>query len=98
MAKMTKRALAALTEDAKNRSWRTALQGLAIDVGVAIVIVLAPALAGAEAWGDFKWAILGFSVFKSAAQAVLSFVMRRWLDPSGLPTPLPPKPQPEPAE
>jgi hypothetical protein len=98
MAKMTKRALAALTEDAKNRSWRTALQGLAIDVLVGVVLVIGAAFAGANGWSDFQWAILGFSVAKSAVQAAVAFVMRRFLDLSSIPTPLPPSPQPEPAE
>lgn len=98
MAPMTKRALAALTEDAKNRSWRTALQGLAIDVLVGITLVILSAFATANGWSDFQWAILGFSVAKSAVQAAAAFIMRRFVDTSRIPTPLPPDPQPQPAE
>lgn len=98
MAKMTKKALTALTQDAQNRSLRSLLQGLTIDVCVAIVLAVGSAFATANGWSDFQWALLGFSVVKSVVQACVAFVMRRFIDPSSIPTPLPPKPQPEPAD
>lgn len=85
-----------LVADAQNRAWRTLLQGLAIDVAVGVALAVTAFLATANDWGDMEWALLGFSVAKSAAQAIAAYVMRRWLDPSRFPTPLPPTAQ-EPA-
>jgi len=93
----SKKQLAALTEDAKNRALRTAMVGLAIDVLVGATLAVTSAFATANGWSDFQWALLGFSVAKSAVQAVGSFIMRRFLDLSSVPTPLPPAPQPMPA-
>lgn len=87
-----------LKRDATNRGFRAFLTGLGIDVGVGIALVLTTFFGGANAWGDVEWSILGFSLFKSCAQAVGAFVLRRWLDPSKIPTPLPPDPVPEPAD
>lgn len=78
------------TADAKNRSVRTFLTGLAIDVGVGVALVLTTFFVEANAWGDLEWALLAFSLFKSAAQAVGAYILRQFLDPSKLPTPLPP--------
>lgn len=86
----------ALKADASNRSVRTFLQGLGIDVAVGIALVLATTVTGWTSWGDVQWAILSFSIFKSVLQAVAAYVMRRWLDKSKIPTPLPPAPVPEP--
>jgi amino acid transporter len=87
-----------LTADAQNRSWRTLLTGLAIDVTVAVALVLATTLATANEWGDLEWLIIAFSLFKSVLQAVCAYVLRRFLDPSSFPTPLPPAPVAEPAD
>lgn len=85
-----------LQADAKNRAWRTFLQGMAIDVAVGIALVLGTTFASADGWGDLEWTILSFSVAKSFVQSATSFVMRRFLDPSKLPTPLPPSDPGEP--
>lgn len=87
-----------LTKDAKNRSVRTFFTGLGIDVLVGVVLVLVAFFGTANGWGDLEWAILGFSVLKSVVQAGGAFVLRRFLDPSGFPTPLPPAPVPQPAD
>lgn len=87
-----------LKADASNRSIRTFLQGIGIDIAVAIALVLGTTIVGWENWGDVQWAVLSFTVAKSVVQAVAAYVMRLWLDPSRLPTPLPPDPVPEPAE
>lgn len=96
MARRT--AMARLVADAKNRSWRTALQGLAIDVGVAVVLVLSTTFASANDWGAIEWALLSFSVAKSVLQAIAAYVMRRYLDKSRVPTPLPPDDPGRPAD
>lgn len=95
MSVVSKRQLKA---DASNRSLRTFLQGLGIDIAVGIALVLAATVAGWSSWGDVQWAILSFSLAKSVVQAVAAYVMRMWLDKSGIPTPLPPDPVPEPAD
>lgn len=88
----------ALLPDAKNRSLRTFLTGLAIDVATGIALVLLTYFADKNSWGTIEWAILSFSVFKSVVQALAAFILRRFLDPSKFPTPLPPDPQVEPAK
>ena len=95
---MAVRSRTQLRRDATNRSVRSFLTGLAIDVAVGVALVLLTYFNKANAWGDIEWAILGFSLFKSVIQAVGAFVLRMWVDSSKLPTPLPPDPVPEPAE
>lgn len=80
----------ALEQDAKNRSVRTFFQGLGIDVAVGVALVLSVAFVGKNSWGDVEWIVLSFSVFKSVVQAVAAYIMRKWLDKSGFPTPTPP--------
>ena len=76
-----------LTTDAQNRAFRTFLQGIAVDVLAAVSLAAYTLLTSTDA---FSWALLGALVAKSAAIAVASFVMRRFVDASGIPTPLPP--------
>jgi hypothetical protein len=87
-----------LATDASNRALRSLLQGLAIDVAVGVALALTAYFATRNNWGDMEWALLGFSVAKSAVQAVCAYIMRRWLDPSRIPTPLPPAPVAPPAQ
>lgn len=79
-----------LTTDARNRSLRTFLTGLGIDVLVGVVLVLVTTFGTANAWGDLEWTILSFSLGKSVVQAGGAFILRRFLDASRVPTPLPP--------
>lgn len=85
-----------LKRDASNRGVRTFLQGVGIDVAVGLALVLGTFFLDKNSWGEVEWTILSFSLSKSAVQAVAAYVMRRWLDPSRFPTPLPPSPVPEP--
>lgn len=87
----------ALNQDASNRALRTFLTGMFIDVCVGLVLAVSSAFAGANGWSDFQWAILAFSLVKSVVQSAASYVLRRYIDPSRIPTPLPPTPQPAPA-
>jgi hypothetical protein len=72
-----------LKADAKNRAWRTTLQGLAIDVAVAVALVLVTLLAPVGGWGEIQWAVLGFTLFKTVLMAVAAFIMRRFVDKPG---------------
>lgn len=85
-----------LTNDARNRALRTFIQGLAADVIAAVVLLVLPVFSNATGWQDIDWKVLGFLLAKTVAVTALSFVMRQYLDPSGLPTPLPPSDPGEP--
>lgn len=87
-----------LKRDAGNRAARAFLIGLGIDVLVGVVLVLATYFNNANAWGDVEWGVLGLLLVKSALQAVGSFIARRFIDPSGIPMPLPPADPGEPAD
>ncbi len=67
---------------AKNRSWRTFVQGFGIDLGFALLSVLA------LAFGDFNfldgaaWATLGVLVLKTIIQTAISYVARLKITPN----------------
>lgn len=77
-----------LANDARNRALRTFLQGLAIDLAVAIA---AFALANVDSITDKQGLILAATTLgKTVVTTIAAYVMRRYLDGSSLPTPLPP--------
>jgi hypothetical protein len=78
-----------LEADANNRALRTFLQGLGIDVAVGVAALV---LSGAvDAISDTAGLIaFGVAVGKTVATSMAAYVMRRWLDRSSFPTPLPP--------
>ena len=80
----------ALKADAKNRAWRTLLQGLAADVLVALAAVLLAWLPDADITSREAWTVVGVTLAKTALTTVASWVMRAKLDGSSVPTPLPP--------
>lgn len=81
------RELAALKTDAGNRAVRTFWQGLAIDVGVGVAVL---AYSVASDPSPLAWAAVGASFARTIVQSGASYVMRRFLDRSRVPTPLPP--------
>lgn len=85
----------ALAADAKNRALRTAVQGLAIDLGVAVLLVIGTALSTAKSWGDIQWSLIALTLAKTVVQTIVSFAMRRYSTKENALTP--PAPQPEPA-
>jgi hypothetical protein len=87
-----------LQADAQNRAWRTFLVSLIIDVGVAITLLLVTTFQDANSWGEIEWTILGFSLAKTVVASAGSFILRRYVDASRIPTPLPPSPVPQPAD
>ena len=83
-----------LNADAKNRAVRTFLQGLAIDLGVAVAALI---LANVDTITNREGLTLfGITLAKTVVTTVASYVMRRFVDGSPVPTPLPPAPVPEP--
>jgi len=79
-----------LAADARNRALRTFLVGLVIDLTVAVALVLVTALADIGSWGEVQWSLLSFTVAKTLVSTGCSYLLRRFVDPSGIPTPLPP--------
>lgn len=80
----------ALKVDAKNRAWRTLLQGLATDVLVASAAALLAWLPDADITSGEAWTVIGLTLAKTALTTAASWVMRAKLDPSRVRTPLPP--------
>lgn len=77
-----------LANDARNRALRTFVQGLAIDLAVAVAAFV---LANADSITDKQGLILAATALgKTLVTTVAAYVMRRFLDGSSLPTPLPP--------
>lgn len=66
--------------DARNRAFRTFVQGLLIDVGTAVTAALAASLTDVQ-WTKAFWVTLGFMVGKTALQAAVSYVARKVLPP-----------------
>lgn len=62
--------------DAANRGWRTLVQGVAIDVAIAVAAVLLLWLPDADLSSREAWLVLGTSVAKSVLTAIASYVMR----------------------
>lgn len=67
--------------DAKSRAVRTFLQGIGIDVAVAIAAGLLLWLPDADLSSREAWIVLGTSVAKSVLTAVASYVMRLKVTP-----------------
>ncbi|WP_433078832.1 hypothetical protein ACQP1P_38480 [Dactylosporangium sp. CA-052675] len=67
--------------DAVNRAWRTLVQGLALDVVVAIVAVLATNVGDAQ-WTKEYWLGIAALLGKSVVTAIVSYFARKYLPPS----------------
>jgi len=70
------------SHDARNRAWRTFLQGLAIDVMVALWGLVA-SLAGGIEWNRAFWVALAVLAGKTVVQTVVSYLARHAFPPSG---------------
>lgn len=84
----------ALVADARNRALRVFLVGLGIDLAVAIALVLQ----AASQHDAFDGRLLGLSLLRTVVQTTSAYVLRRFVDPSRLPTPLPPSDPGRPTE
>lgn len=70
----------AVNEDAKDRAWRTFLQGLGIDVAIAVTVVLALAFTDIQ-WTAEYWFALGGSLGRTVLQSGVAYVMRVFVKP-----------------
>lgn len=69
--------------DAKNRAWRTFVQGLGIDLAVALVLAVGPELVGADfAWTRGYWTAVGLLAAKTVVHTVVSYVARKVVPPA----------------
>lgn len=66
--------------DARNRSFRTLVQGFALDVATALILVLALAFTTIE-WTPEYWIALGLTAAKSVLQAGVAYFMRILVKP-----------------
>lgn len=69
--------------DARNRAFRTWVQGLALDVAAGACVALAAAVAGGIDWTHTYWVALGLAVAKSTVQAAVSYLARKFVPPAG---------------
>lgn len=70
------------TVDARNRAWRTFVQGLAVDVLLSAAAALTLALSAPElTWSKPYWIGVGLAVGKSVLQAVTSYAARHIAPP-----------------
>lgn len=69
--------------DAKNRAFRTFVQGLLTDVLAAVVLAVAPALAGADfAWTREYWTAVALLAAKTVVLSVVSYISRKAVPPA----------------
>lgn len=82
---MSESAVLTLPEVARKRAWQSALQGLAIDVAVAVALVILASLPQATDWAvvQAQAPIMALMVTKSVVQAVAAWIVRRFADQSG---------------
>jgi hypothetical protein len=71
---------ARIETDAKDRAWRTFIQGLGIDVAVAITLVLVVAFTTIE-WTKEYWIALAASLGRTILQTAIAYVMRVFVKP-----------------
>lgn len=71
---------AEVRKDATDRSFRTLWQGLGIDVGVAVILVLATAFTSIE-WTPEYWIALAATLGRSVLQAIVAYFYRLFVAP-----------------
>lgn len=78
---MTPLNMARMLADAKNRAWRTFVQGLALDVATTLVMLLATTLPGVQ-WTRTWWLALGGLLAKTAVQTAVAYLARKLVPPA----------------
>ncbi|MEO3923021.1 hypothetical protein ABGB07_03945 [Micromonosporaceae bacterium B7E4] len=74
---------ASASADARNRAFRTFVQGLGTDVIGATALAVVPALSGSDfAWSGQYWTAVGLLAAKTAILTVVSYVARKTVPPA----------------
>lgn len=68
--------------DARNRGWRTFVQGVGVDVALAVLTALTALTSGEVRWTRAYWIALAGLVARSAVVALVAAVSRRVYPPS----------------
>ncbi len=69
-------------KDARERGWRTFVQGLGLDVAAGVVTALVAGTVTGIEWTRLYWVALGLAVAKSATQGAISYFARKIIPPS----------------
>lgn len=80
MAHYSNETSVAVQKDARERSLRSLLQGLGVDVVIAVILVLGTSIGSLE-WTPAYWQLLGATLAKTVVQAAASYVMRFYVTP-----------------
>lgn len=72
--------------DARQRGWRTFVQGAGFDVATGITVALVAAVSGGIEWTQAYWVALGLAVARSAIVAAISYLARKFVPPLTPPT------------
>lgn len=72
-----------LKRDARNRAFRTIIQGLAVSVVIGVVVWIGPFLSITKMEDLPPWPVIIFSLVQTVLTAVASFIMRRFVDKPG---------------
>lgn len=67
--------------DAINRAWRTFVQGLFLDVVVAVVMVASVAVSDGVEWTSTYWLALAGLVAKTVVTSLVSYLARTLVPP-----------------
>lgn len=70
----------AVRKDAGERSFRSLMQGLAVDLSITIILALSTAMGTLE-WTPTYWKVLGATLAKTLLQAAISYLMRFYVTP-----------------
>lgn len=68
-------------QDAKDRAKRTALQQLAIDLAVAVAIVMMPLVRDLDVTSKEQWMFIGLAILKTIVSVVISYFFRLFFAP-----------------
>lgn len=75
-----------LPEVARKRGWQTLAQGIAVDILVALALVISTVvIPSMESWEDVVrlWPVWLLAFTRSGLQAIAAWAIRRWADKSG---------------
>jgi hypothetical protein len=71
------------TADARNRAWRTFVQGLLVDIVLAIAGGLSLVLSSPDfAWTGAYWTAVGLALAKTTLTTIVAYVMRKAAPPA----------------